>query len=56
MPQQLGEQAHVARIQMRNQDKGYAAIRRHIVKELLKGFEAAGGCANTDDGVIFAIF
>lgn len=46
----------MARIQMRNQDKGYAAIRRHIGKELLEGFEAAGGCADTDDGEGFAIF
>ncbi len=47
--EQLGQHAHMVRVEMRNQDEARAAVGRHIGEQPIKGFEPAGRCADGDD-------
>ena len=48
--QDFGEQADVARVEMRHQDEGHAAVGRAGAEEDLEGFKTPGGGADADNG------
>ena len=48
--EQFGHDALVRRVQVLDDDKGHAAVLRHMPQKLLQGLQPAGGGADADDG------
>ena len=46
--QKIRHEADMGGVQVRHQDKGHAAIHRHMGEELFKGLQAPCGCTDAD--------
>ena len=47
---QLNHEALVRRVKVRNEYKRHTTVRWHVLEKALKGFDAASGCADRDNG------